>query len=237
MKNILKDLCNALLFRLVRILNEIQLFFQLDLKLLKTYAPNAFSTEKDLKQDERDSYGRLKAITEFLPVKKKLTTLDIGCNLGFFTFNMAKYGGFSIGLDYGRNEILAAKALAQKHQIQNIVFTQIKITPSNCNFLPKTDVVFCLSIYHHWVRRFGEQKAKEIMSGLSKSAIKYFVFDTGQPNEKNVEWSDCLSFIKPNIDIWAKEYFMSLGFKEINKLGEFKTSVSSIPRSLFVARK
>ena len=26
---------------------------------------------------------------------------DVGCNLGFFTFNMANRGGFSVGIDYG----------------------------------------------------------------------------------------------------------------------------------------
>ena len=78
---------------------------------------------------------------------------------------MAKRGGFSIGVDYGRNEILAAKALSVKHSVNNIAFAQMEITPENASLLPKVDMVICLSIFHHWIRKLGEADSLKIMRG------------------------------------------------------------------------
>jgi hypothetical protein len=75
------------------------------------------------------------------------------------------------------------------------------------------------------------------MKGLADSSNKYFVFDTGQPNEKDVEWNACLNFMNPDIEKWATEYFTSLGFNEIVNLGDYRTTVSDVPRTLFVAVK
>lgn len=238
MKSILKNLVNAVLFRIIKLLVRTQLILQFNLGLIQTYAPNPFSSKKLKKNDKRESLKRFQAITKFLPKNKSLTTIDIGCNLGFFTFSMAKkYRGLSIGIDYGRNEILAAKALATKYSVDNILFIQREVTDKNAYLLPKTDVVICLSIYHHWIRKLGQKKSYQIMEGLTNSTKKYLIFDTGQPNEKNVEWNKYLNFMSPNYKKWARKYFISLGFKKVVFLGEFKTSVSDVPRELLIAIK
>lgn len=232
-----RNVGNAGLYKIIRLLEKIQLFFQLKLGFLKTYAPNAFVDQSETCGDERASHERFRAISDYLPKNHPLTTLDIGCNLGFFTFNMAKRGGLCIGIDYGRNEILAARALASHHSIRNVVFTQMEITPENASLLPITDVVICLSVFHHWIRKLGEEKSLIIMKGLAKSAGKYLIFDTGQPDEKGVSWSDCLGFMRPNVEIWANGYLKALGFSEVINLGSYKTSVSEVPRILFIAVK
>ena len=71
------------------------------------------------------------------------------------------------------------------------------------------------------------------MQGLADSANKYFVFDTGQPNEKGVDWNHKLEFMNPNIEDWADNYFKNLGFSKVVNLGEYRTSLSEIPRTLF----
>ncbi len=237
MNNLYRSLGNAILYRVIKLLVKFQLFMQMKAGLLNTYAPNAFMPRKDVLEDERASYGRLDAINNFLPENHSPTVIDVGCNLGFFTFNMAKRGGFSIGIDYGRNEILAAKALAHKHSVDNIVFTQMEITPDNASLLPKADMVICLSIFHHWIRKLGEDDSLRIMQGLADSANKYFVFDTGQPNEKDVDWNQNLEFMNPNISEWADDYFKTLGFSKVINLGEHRTSLSDVPRTLFIAVK
>ena len=237
MSNFFRAVGNASLYRLVKLLVKIQLFMQMKVGLLNTYAPNAFIPREKILSDDRASYGRLDAIIEFLPKDAQPTTLDVGCNLGFFTFNMAKRGGFSIGIDYGRNEILAAKALALRHSVNNIVFTQMEVTPENASLLPKADLVICLSIFHHWIRKLGEDESLRIMKGLAESANKYFVFDTGQPSEKNVDWNECLDFMNPDIDKWAEAYFKALGFSKVVNLGNHRTSLSEVPRTLFIAVK
>ena len=237
MKNLFRGIGNASLYKLIKCFVRMQLFMQMKVGLLNTYAPNAFVPRENILNDERASYGRLDAINQFLPDNAQPTILDVGCNLGFFTFNMAKRGGFSIGIDYGRNEILAAKALAHKHSVNNIVFSQMEVTPENASLLPKADMVICLSIFHHWIRKLGEADSLRIMKGLADSANKYFVFDTGQPNEKNVDWNESVEFMNPDIDKWADDYFKALGFSKVVKLGEYRTSVSEVPRTLFIALK
>ncbi len=237
MRKLFIGLGNASLYRIIKLLVRAQLFMQLKVGLLNTYAPNAFVPRDDILHDERASYGRLDAINRFLPENAQPTTLDIGCNLGFFTFNMAKRGGFSIGIDYGRNEILAAKALSIRHSVNNIAFTQMEVTPENASLLPRADMVICLSIFHHWIRKLGKAESLRIMRGLAGSANKYFVFDTGQPNEENVEWSKCLEFMNPDINAWAEDYLKALGFSKVVNLGNHRTSLSDVPRTLFIAIK
>ena len=206
-------------------------------RFFQTYAPNAFISENKTSSDDRASFERLNAINKFLPPEAKPTIIDIGCNMGFFTFQIAKRGGFSIGIDYGRNEIMAAKGLASRYSVSNVVFTQMEVTPENSSLLPKVDMVICLSIYHHWVRKLGEEESLRIMRGLAGSARKYFVFDTGQPNEKDVEWNQCMNFIGSDINNWATNYFKELGFDNVYNLGDYKTSLSDVPRTLFIAEK
>ena len=105
MKNLFISIGNAGLFRMIKFFTRAQLFMQLKVGLVNTYAPNAFVPREKILNDERACYGRLDAINQFLPESAQPTTLDVGCNLGFFTFNMANRGGFSVGIDYGRNEI------------------------------------------------------------------------------------------------------------------------------------
>ena len=233
----LRGVGNAALYRAVKLLVRFQLFLQMKVGLLNTYAPNAFLPREKILSDERASYGRLDAINRFLPEDAQPSTLDVGCNLGFFTFNMAKRGGFCIGIDYGRNEILAAKALAHKHSVDNIVFTQMEITPENASLLPKGDMVICLSIFHHWIRKLGQEQTKIIMQGLADSSNKYLIFDTGQPNEKNNEWAKSLEFMNPDINHWAIGYLKSLGFDKVDNIGTFRTSISEIKRNLYIASK
>ena len=37
------------------------------------------------------------------------------------------------------------------------------------------------------------------------------------------------------MDAWANDYFRTLGFTSIHNLGEYRTSVSDVPRTLFIA--
>lgn len=237
MSNFLRGIGNAIMYRMVKIMVRLQLFMQMKVGLLNTYAPNAFLPRQDILDDERASYERLDAINIFLPENEKPSVIDVGCNLGFFTFKMAERGGFCIGIDYGRNEILAAKALAHKHSVDNIVFTQMEVTPENASLLPKGDMVICLSIFHHWIRKLGQEQTKIIMQGLADSSNKYLIFDTGQPNEKNNEWAKSLEFMNPDINHWAIEYLKSLGFNKVDNIGTFRTSLSEVKRNLYIASK
>ena len=164
-----------------------------------------------------------------------LSVLDIGCNLGYFVFRMAERGGFWIGIDWGRNELMIAQATAYLNDVRNVAFSRIEVDEISVKRLPNVDMVICLSVFHHWVNRYGQKQALDMMTSLSQCAKKYLVFESGQPEEIDKPWSKKLSFMIPNGFTWIQEFLLRLGFNEVQSVGQFPTSVSDVPRDLFVA--
>lgn len=231
-----RDLANAVLWRLYRLCLHVLSFFQLRLGLVGGYMPNAFAATATGISDRRGSVARAGAILARLP-EEPLSGLDIGCHIGYFTFALARRGGFCIGIDYERNAIVAAQALATLHRVANATFAQMDVTRQAAAALPKVDVVICLSIYHHWVRKLGRTEADAIMAALAQRAERYFVFDTGQPDEVGARWAEDLSFMRPDIDGFLRQYLIGFGFAKVHHLGQFASSISSVPRHLYIAER
>ena len=231
-----RELANAIIRRGYIYFLHFRLFSQLGLGFLKRYQPNLFnSMERGKKRSLRNCIDRYEAFSALLPKNKPLSVLDVGCEQGYFVFEMSKRGGICIGVDQDSHKIEIAQALATVHNIPNALFTRIEVNEENIDIFPKVDVVICLSIFHHWVRTFGEHGAKRIMGILSDRADNYFLFDTGQPNEVKKEWARKLSFMVPDPDTWIRNFLTELGFEKVHNLGQFPTSVSDVPRSLYVA--
>ena len=66
---------------------------------------------------------------------------------------------------------------------------------------------------------------------------KYFIFETGQPNEEGVSWASKLNFMLPDIDNWIKNMLIESGYKKITLIGKNKSIRSTTQRSLFLAEK
>ncbi len=230
-----RDIWNAAIHRINLIGIRIRLFCQFRFHLMKDYQPNPFSDHAFIKNvDGRECYDRFHAISDVLP-NKPLSVMDIGCNIGYFVFRMAERGGFCLGIDWGRNQIMVARSLAELHRVNNAVFSEMEVDPKSITSLPKVDVVICLSIFHHWVRRYGEQKAREMLISLASRAEKYIIFETGQPDEAQKPWSRLLHFMnQPDFETWVKEFLHTLGFEKVELCGPFPTSVSDVPRKLFI---
>ncbi|MCM8530274.1 MAG: class I SAM-dependent methyltransferase [Lentisphaeraceae bacterium] len=236
MKKLLKQKGNRIINICDSLYVKLKHYLLFRCRLFDSYAPNAYMTYKSF-DDQRDSEKRLAAIESYLPKEMALTCMDIGCNLGYFTFNMAKRGAYCLGIDYGKQEIKGARNIADYNNVDNVAFSQYEITKDNACKFPKFDVVICLSVYHHWVRKDGVDTADEIMTKLAASSSKYFIFDTGQPDEENVTWANELKFMGDDIDSWGKRYFENLGFSKVENLGTFSASVSTIKRHLFIATR
>lgn len=233
----LRDLGNAALYRLQRILVRLQLLLQLDLGLVKQYQPNPFSSTQPEGQSARSCIDRFNSFSALLPSDEPLCTLDIGCNLGYFTFRMSERGGMCIGLDLGRNEISVARALAARHRVPNVAFCQYEVTADSAAALPAVDVVICLSVFHHWVRKFGFSEARRVMEVVAARATRYLVFETGQHDETGVAWADDLAFMGGDCDAWIQMFLKDLGFRRVHHVGRFPTSVSPVARHLYVAMR
>jgi len=210
------------------------LFLQKRLKLTKNYQPNPFDIIESITL--RDCSDRFDAISNNLP-HTPLSCLDIGCNEGYFTFKFAERGGFCVGLDAGRNEIMIADAIKQLNSVNNIVFSNSDVTLESLKGLPKFSLVIFLSVFHHIVRHNGLEYAKQYMNEISNINSKYLVFETGQPDEVTMSWAEEMSFMLPNIQVWVEEMLKDIGYDNIKVIGQHQAVKSTVPRLLFLAEK
>lgn len=233
----LVDISNALIHRLNLAFLKVRLFVQYRFGLLKQYQPLPFPSKiLPVKYSGRECHDRFEAISKVLPSNIPLSMLDVGCNIGYFVFRIAKWGGMCLGTDIGRNEIMTANAIATINNIKNAAFFRFEVTPETVHSLPRFDLVICLSVFHHFVRHFGEKNAVQIMSIIANKT-RYLVFETGQPDEVEKEWAKDLQFMGADPQEWSSNFLKDIGFTTVHYLGEFPTSVSIVPRHLFVAEK
>jgi len=209
------------------------LFIQNNLNLTKGYQPNPFILDGD---SIRVCQDRFISIDSELP-NEPLSCLDIGCNEGFFTFKIAERGGFCMGIDSGRNEIMIAESIKEINCIENVSFVNMKISLDSFKGLPSFDVIFLLSVFHHIVRHNDIEYAKIFMLELFVKNHKYLVFETGQPDEEGVDWTKDLFFMLPNPEAWVKNMLLSVGYSSVKVIGKNKSIKSSVPRLLFLATK
>lgn len=100
--------------------------------------------------------------------------LDIGCNAGFITRKVAENGRYSIGIDKDESIYIAKQ---QSKREENVGFMVGEITPENIEWLPTFDVIFLLSVYHHWHKNFGADTAKNMLRKLADKAENKIFFE------------------------------------------------------------
>ncbi|MEK9652310.1 MAG: class I SAM-dependent methyltransferase [Betaproteobacteria bacterium] len=232
----LKGYLNSLIYRISVCFLRLRVFVQDKLGLTKSYQPNPFLLAESQSRSWRESSDRFDAISHSLP-QEALSCLDVGCNEGYFIFKMAERGGFCLGVDAGRNEIMVADALAKIHKINNVSFINASVDPESALRFPKFDVVIFLSVFHHLARHNGLDHAKATLASLSAVCNKYMIFETGQPNETGVSWADSLDFMLPDIKEWCANLLLESGFREVVVVGEHPAVYCDVPRYLFLATK
>ena len=161
--------------------------------------------------------------------------LDLGSQLGYFVFRMAERGYFSIGIERDAPSCSMARHLTHVNGIDSTVFLCKDVTPSTLESMPRADVTFCLSIFHHWVREHGLEYADAMMQAIASKCTSQLFFETGQSNEQSGRWPDILSFMGDDPKGWIDNYLGTLGFSDVRCLGEVPTHVSLNPRYLFIA--
>ena len=198
---------NIILHRATLIFLHLRLSLQRILRLTHEYQPDRFIKRPALtSQRGRSCRDRYAAFTAHLPDGEALSVMDIGCNRGYFVFRMAERGGLCIGVDSDRSEIMFASALATVHRIPNAVFTTMVIDMQALEGLPSVDVTICLSIFHHWVRNFGVETAKDIMQAIADRTSHYMFFETGVCEEEEAAWASELFFVSIDSERWTRRF-------------------------------
>lgn len=92
------------------------------------------------------------------------SVLDIGCAEGYFTKQAAAEGMFALGIDTNTERLRRATDATDFPQGSG--FMHYRLDPENINDLPEFDVIFCLTVKHHWERQYGLEKAEDMFETL-----------------------------------------------------------------------
>jgi len=207
-----------------------ELYLLLRSGLIDTYQPVPLVGIANA-QRYRSTLDRWRAIQQELGDMKG-SGIDIGCNLGFFTFQMAQKGFFCIGLE-GDAFLHYLCNLARDASGQDrVAFARMVVNEHSVQLLPSVNVILFLSVFHHMVRYYGMESSTRIVVSLMERAHVIF-FETGQSNEMNTSWARYLPAMEPTPQEWIANYFKSLGASRVKHLGEFETHLSPVRRSLF----
>lgn len=202
------------------------------LGMIELYQPIFGEKESSSQRLCSDRWNEMK---NYLP-EGQFSFMDIGSQIGYFTFQAASEGAVSFGVERNKRYCEVAQAIKSIRKMDHVAFLNIGIDDFTVKGLPNVDVLCCMSIYHHWVRESGFEVADKIFSQLCDKTKAIF-FDTGQSNEIKTDWAETLSFMDPDPLVWIENYLKEKGFSTVTRLGEFPTHLSEIPRMLFYASK
>ena len=119
----------------------------------------------------------------------------------------------------------------------NVSFINTELTSKISENIPSYDIISFLNVFHHIVHFQGFDEANIIMKDLYNKTNKYFIFETGQYNEKGCYWSNDLSFMGETPNQWLFDYLKSLGYSEVKLISKFNTHLNDEERSFFICIK
>jgi cyclopropane fatty-acyl-phospholipid synthase-like methyltransferase len=201
-----------------------------------TYNPNSYYLYDEGENVRKETDVRLESMTKSLDFSKINSYLDIGSQFGYFVFKLAeKYPIIAHGIEVDKISYKYSAALTILNDCKRVSFNNLHLTPESAEKLPQYDLISFLNVFHHIVHFDNYDTACKVMQILS-TKCKFFVFETGQYNEKGYYWSEDLKFMGDNPDKWVKEYLVSLGYRIIS-VNNFSTHLSENTRSFICGER
>lgn len=127
------------------------------------------------------SYSRLKAINGILGTEnvRPRVAMDVGSHIGFFSLHLAKQGLLVYAVESNWDRLSLSFLLARQQQL-SLAPIPLQVDRDTVEFLPPAEVTLCLSIWHHWVRRFGLKDATYILERVVEKTSRLVFFDSGE---------------------------------------------------------
>lgn len=209
------------------------LLFVLNTLPFKLYQPLYGMMNKP--QVTRSCEDRWNAMAPHLP-EGPGSLLDIGCNLGYFTFKAAEKNKMAFGVDADPFYLITCNAVKNTQKIDNVHFLKGLIDKAYLEQMPSYDAVFNFSVFHHWVKAYGADEAQDMMRILASKCSTLF-FETGQPDEEGTKWAEKLSFMGDDPQAWIKSFLQEIGFTQVELIGTFATGLTEVDRYLYCGKK
>jgi len=194
-----------------------------------------YGLSKDEQPDSaRDGYDRLEIIKSVYSKissceKRPLKVLDLGCNAGFYSLELAAMGADVVGIETNTGFYSLCQYLKEANGIESVKFlNQNFVDLFDSNQLGSYDIILGLSIFHHIASRFTYQKARKILESLSiESSI---ILELALHDEVGARGN-------PEGPSWAKSQPKNyrewlVNFNWVFELGRFPTPSSKTSRPL-----
>ena len=124
--------------------------------------------EKTGYQDSRYPNDQFDLISKSIDDHKVNSILEVGCNQGLLLRRFKSLGNFCVGLDIDTH---------WEKSDQNAALGVYPVDDDLIAKLPLFDCVFLLSVHHQWVRLFGDDHTKRLVSALTKRAGYVFFIE------------------------------------------------------------
>jgi SAM-dependent methyltransferase len=108
------------------------------------------------------------------------TALDVGCNVGFFTFSLARRGLSVLGVERYERFVRLFLRTRQALALTNVGLLDIELNPSTVPLIPSADLVLYLSVWHHALRELGPSDARALLASVWAKTNAVLVFETGE---------------------------------------------------------
>ncbi|MDD5131466.1 MAG: class I SAM-dependent methyltransferase [bacterium] len=188
---------------------------------------------------KRNCEDRFNLIKNNIEPKEINSYLDIGSQIGYFVFKMAELNPRLVaqGVEMERVSCAYANNLTLFNGVANVSFINAKMSVEFARAMPSYDLISFLSVFHHIAHFEGFTAADSIMQELHRKCQRYFIFETGQYDEKGYYWSESLKFMGEDPLSWINEYLRQIGYKEVRLLATVGTHLSENKRGIFLCRK
>jgi 2-polyprenyl-3-methyl-5-hydroxy-6-metoxy-1,4-benzoquinol methylase len=148
--------------------------------------------------------------------------LDIGCDVGDYCFKSAELGLITLGIDtnYRNIEFANRQSFKATHKYQQCLFLHQNVDIEFIKKLPEFENILCLSVYHHFVRNFGEDESISIVQKLFEKSKKNFFFQiSSKDNKYKNKLNYKLNQSEEETDIYINGIFKNFSNSKIIKLG------------------
>ena len=131
------------------------------------------------------------------------SAVDIGCDAGWFTLQLASEGIRTIGVEYDPPAYRTAIVAARKSGLDNVGVLVMRVEPESAALLPEIDCSLLLAVWHHVVREQGLHQATLVLRTLWEKTTKVLFFETG---ESEMDASYNLPIMEPDAETWITQY-------------------------------
>jgi SAM-dependent methyltransferase len=162
------------------------------------------------------------------PLSPGMRLVDFGCSLGYFVFYFADRGIHAQGIDLSASNVAVAQTVRRINRLScSLSCAQLTLEYVRTIPVGRYNVGLLLSILHHIIHREGLEYARELVGELSRR-IPVLVLEMAHREEQvSCDWRNSL----PEDPL---EVLSSCQNVHLQKLGEFETHLSPVPRPLWL---